>query len=110
MRKSLEVLSQQCEDVQRERDELQKSLIFREREISTLLRYSPPPPLLLLLLLLLLLPLLLPLMILLLLLSSRDQFQSNFLAVTQKYQELLKELGNWRDLLCNQSEGSSEVR
>ena len=38
VRKSLDVLSRQCEYVQRERDELQKSLISREREIASLLR------------------------------------------------------------------------
>eukprot|EP00731_Ephydatia_muelleri_P005642 Em0002g1818a len=40
------------------------------------------------------------------LLSSREYFQSNLLVVTQKYQQLLEELVNWKDFVSNQSDHS----
>ena len=44
-----------------------------------------------------------------LLCSSREHFQSDLLAVTQKYQDLLTELVDWRTVLSNKSEGSYQV-
>ena len=38
IRRSLEILNRQCEVVQRDRDELQKTLVQREKEIASLLR------------------------------------------------------------------------
>lgn len=40
------------------------------------------------------------------LLSSREYIQSNLLSVTQKYQQLLEELVNWKDFVSNQSDHS----
>ena len=41
MRKRLEVMSRQCEMMEKEKNGLQRALGVREREISSLLRYIP---------------------------------------------------------------------